>query len=354
MILAGAALIGAALALSFVVLFGEEEAEDRPPMVVEAPATPTPTPDPAPAPAAAPASAQTSTPATAAAPSPAVKPEPASAPSFDVVRVNPAGDAVIAGRAVPGATVTIKDGETVLGTVTADSRGEWVYVPETPLTPGSRQLDLSATAPDGTVIAGERSVVLVIPERETMAAGRPDPALSAPLALSVPRAGAGATALLQAPGGGDDAKVLSLDVVDYDADGELILSGRAPANARVLAYLDGTLLGRADAGGDGRWSLKPARPVAPGDYTLRIDQVRDNGSVVARREMPFTRAVPEADPTPETVVVQPGNSLWRISRRIYGNGTAFTVIYRANADRIRDPDLIYPGQVFVLPPAGGG
>ena len=48
-------------------------------------------------------------------------------------------------------------------------------------------------------------------------------------------------------------------------------------------------------------------------------------------------------------MVQPGNSLWRIARRIYGGGMRYVVIYEANRDQIRDADLIYPGQIFVTP-----
>ena len=49
------------------------------------------------------------------------------------------------------------------------------------------------------------------------------------------------------------------------------------------------------------------------------------------------------------VIVQPGNSLWRLARRAYGKGFAYTVIYRANAAAISDPDLIFPGQIFQIP-----
>jgi nucleoid-associated protein YgaU len=72
---------------------------------------------------------------------------------------------------------------------------------------------------------------------------------------------------------------------------------------------------------------------------------------VARIELPFTRAEPSAVVAAgkASVVVQPGNSLWRLARRSYGSGLKFTVIYQANRDQIRDPDLIYPGQVFALP-----
>ncbi len=49
-------------------------------------------------------------------------------------------------------------------------------------------------------------------------------------------------------------------------------------------------------------------------------------------------------------MVRPGNNLWRIARDTYGDGTRYTVIYGANRGQIGDPDLIYPGQIFTLPP----
>ena len=66
--------------------------------------------------------------------------------------------------------------------------------------------------------------------------------------------------------------------------------------------------------------------------------------------MPFKKTIPVADiPVGDVVLVQPGNSLWRLARRTYGSGLRYTDIYDANRDQIRDPNLIYPGQVFVLP-----
>jgi len=72
--------------------------------------------------------------------------------------------------------------------------------------------------------------------------------------------------------------------------------------------------------------------------------------VTARVSMPFSRAEPVAGAPPEPfVIVQPGNSLWRLARRVYGQGIRYSMIYEANRDHIKDPDLIYPGQVFALP-----
>ena len=54
-------------------------------------------------------------------------------------------------------------------------------------------------------------------------------------------------------------------------------------------------------------------------------------------------------PAAGKVVIQPGNNLWNISRVIYGKGIQYTVIYEANKDQIRNPDKIYPGQIFETP-----
>ncbi|MBS0564700.1 MAG: LysM peptidoglycan-binding domain-containing protein, partial [Proteobacteria bacterium] len=49
------------------------------------------------------------------------------------------------------------------------------------------------------------------------------------------------------------------------------------------------------------------------------------------------------------ITVQPGFTLWGIARKSYGDGFLYVRVYEANKDQIRDPDLIYPGQVFTVP-----
>ncbi len=100
----------------------------------------------------------------------------------------------------------------------------------------------------------------------------------------------------------------------------------------------------------GIWRVSPEKTVKPGLYTLRADQVDGGGKVMARVSMPFSRATPVTAPPPEPfVIVQPGHSLWRLARRTYGQGTRYTTIFQANREQIKDPDLIFPGQVLALP-----
>lgn len=291
----------------------------------------------------------------------------AQGPTFDVVRVNPKGDAVIAGRATPGATVIILDGDTEIGRVVADDHGEWVYVPGKPLSPGKRELGLRMEIPGKKPVLSDQVVMLMVPERSKDLAGK-DARGSQALALMMPRSGQGPSTILQKPvGPAAIPSPLGLDAVEYADKGadktialsgvadtpgnDIIITGHAPANATVNVYLNNAFIGQVHADANGVWRLKPAKPVKPGMYTLRIDQVDGGGKVLARMEFPFSRTQTDtrALKPGSFVVVQPGNSLWRLARRTYGEGVLYSTIYQANTDQIKDPNLIYPGQVFTLP-----
>ena len=277
---------------------------------------------------------------------------PAEPPSFDVVRVEPDGSTVIAGRAAPDSDVTVFNGDKEVGKTKADKKGEWVLVPAQPLAAGNTNLSVSSKAPDGKVQNSEKVVVVVIPERPQGDAAKGQAGEKKPLAVLVPRTGEGESRVLQEPdpGQGIGSDALRLQVIDYDEAGDLSLGGKGKANALLRAYLDNALIGETTVPSDGNWRLRPKQPVMPGTYRLRIDQII-GGKVAQRIELPFSRSEAVAKlPGDKLVIVQPGNSLWRIARRSYGAGLRYSVIYEANRDQIRDPDLIYPGQVFAVPP----
>jgi nucleoid-associated protein YgaU len=302
-------------------------------------------------------------------------------PSFDIVRVAPSGSAVVAGRAAPGAEVAIADNGKVIGKAQADANGAWVFVPPDALAPGGRELSLAARGADGAVVPGDAPVLVIVPAApsrpaETQPSGAaqtvaPAPARPAvvlltppdapPRLLQGPVASTGGNEQTGGPSAGPQNATpagttlrLGLDVVDYDAQGAIRFAGRAPGGAELRLYIDDRAAGDARADAQGRWALTPPGTVAPGDHRLRADQLAEGGRVAARIEVPFTRATFSADAAPQTrVVVQPRQTLWELSRRAYGLGIRYTVIYEANRSQIRDPALIYPGQVFAVP-AGDG
>lgn len=301
----------------------------------------------APAPASLDASAPTPTPA------PALR--PGVVPSFDIVRVGPRG-AVLAGRAEPGATVIVVNNNAKLGQAQADGHGEWMLVSATSLAPGGRELSLSARTADGRDLKGDGTVLLDVPT--SPAASDPVTALLVPQ-VGEPRVLQGApddTAqkLVQKPDQELERKLgarLTLNAVDYDDRRVTRFAGQAPQGAVVRAYVDDAPAGDAAADAQGRWAIAPQRALSRGMHRLRVDQLDGNGQVVARVELPFKRVAPPAAPAAGHVVVQSGQTLWRLARRAYGTGMRYTVIYLANRDQIRDPRLIYPGQVFTVPVA---
>jgi len=492
------------------------------------------------------------------------------APSFDIVRVDPEGNAVIAGRSAPNSDVSILDGDKELGKVTADNRGEWVFIPTEKLPSGESVIRLKEKRSDGNEQESDAAVVLMIPEKGKDIAGQDSDEPSTPLAVLVPKDKDGtraAATVLQAPpvpqraiSTGDDTAIgtgtargtetasvetrtepagtratgdeankdegngsetgaeaatraaavtttdtppqtsvtdnatgarqaqsgrdqkpqgkaqdqvagdparptesaparsqeddstssatqlaevqpaapqrvetkapatpaedaanavastresrpsiepsddtapavesepalpetetvaappkpetvtkpsaervasafpeessksagdgVTVDVIDYDDKGEVVFQGKSEPGSNVEVFIDGNKVGTTQADSGGTWSMNPDKKVDPGTYDLRVDKISPSGRVNARIQMPFVRAgALDELPTDRLVVIQPGNNLWRIATRVYGSGIRYVEIHAANRDQIRDPDLIYPGQVFGLPDGSGG
>jgi nucleoid-associated protein YgaU len=318
-------------------------------------------------------------------------------PTFDTVRVEKTGEAVIAGRAKPGSEVTIMlDGQPI-GTAVASDDGSFVVVPEKPLPPGSGGISIVSKATgETTVTKSDQTVAVIIPEAEkkqdalvaVVSPDQPTKVLQSPgmpEEQSQAAAAPAATEEAAAPPAASKARQIVLDAVDYDPSGNIVFSGQGEPGNNARIYVDNAPVGDATIAADGRWNFAGTARVTPGVHSLRIDSLDAGGNVTSRIEVPFfreeTKNVASAEPGAEQtdtqktdaqvpqaataepasaapdegrVVIQPGNNLWRISKVIYGDGAKYTLLYQANQDQIRDPDLIYPGQVFrtpeVLPP----
>jgi len=284
----------------------------------------------------------------------AAQPNAPVAPSFDVVKVGPNGTAVIAGRAEPGSKVTVRDGDKVIGEVTADRRGEWVLVPDQPISPGDRLLSLEASGPkDGATVKSDETVALSI------SPPKPGGKEETTLAVVLPRNGNAPPRVLQRPDGSlpssqgtptvDKPLALSMDAMEYDDQGRAVLSGRATPGATVQIYAGNQPLATATADAAGEWSATSTRVVGPGRVELRLDQLGKDARVVQRIVVPLAQAATAELIPGQSYTVQPGNNLWQISRRAYGVGTRYLIIYSANLSQIRDPERIYSGQVFRVP-----
>lgn len=302
-------------------------------------------------------------------------------PAFDIARIEPTGEAVIAGRAAPGATVELLRNGELHDRAVADQSGQFVMVPPR-LPPGTYDLTLRSRQTGGQLATSKQSVAVALEpspnDRPSVALMNPDkPTIVLPQPAA-PKPTAAGTVVVEA--------------VEIEPSGKLHVSGRARPGAAVRLYLNDSFVASVTAGPDGRLAVTINEGVAPGGYRIRLDEVAsDTGAVLARGEVPFdvpntvvTASGPAQATTsklldiagaqqpqpaasvstilpnegsPSTVVVPKiatttvsrGDSLWRISRLTYGGGTHYAVIYKANREQIRNPNLIYPGQIFVVP-----
>ena len=147
-----------------------------------------------------------------------------------------------------------------------------------------------------------------------------------------------------------------VDSVVYDAEGEVAVGGRSQsAGTEIQIYLDNQPIIRTRASADGNWQAQLAG-IERGVYRLRVDELNDASQVVSRAEIPFERVTPQIardSDGPQALIVQPGNTLWAMSQARFGDGQRYMRIFDANRDQIRNPDLIFPGQVFIIPPPEG-
>lgn len=218
-----------------------------------------------------------------------------------------------------------------------------------------------------------------------------------------------ATKVLQGAGIDSQNNEMTFNSMDYNEKGEIIFSGDAKANELVRVYINNEFIGESGADTSGRWSLDTGYVMQAGPNSLRFDQVDETGNVSSRRETNITMpklaqvatiSEPKAEtidapnttdtveetaitaeaanptlekvantqvttetqeePLPEAQIIEVnggraiiiwGDNLWNISSKIYGKGELYTTIFKANKGQIRDPNLIYPGQVFLLPEA---
>ena len=225
-----------------------------PPVATAEPSAASPPPTATVAPAVAVAAAKT----TPAPPPAAIK------PAFDVVNVEPTGEAVVAGRAAPNAKVELRDDGKTVAEATANGEGQFVIIPPA-LPPGQHSLTLAAPGESAAQTSNTIEVAVAAPETKSVAA-KPTQAKAATAASS-----SGLPPPAETPSGSPDR--VAVQSVEASAGGRLVAKGAASPNATVRLYLSGAFVGDAKTNADGRWTLTIKHGLTPGGYALRADAI---------------------------------------------------------------------------------
>ena len=330
-------------------------------------------------------------------------------PKFDLFSIDSSGLATIAGKGLAGQDLEIVLDGQVIAVVIPDDNGEFAIILDLGISNNPRSLVLRSSLKDGREIVSDETV-LITPILETdeqdkniiVAEDSSDANSDKPKVDENNNADEKEDAtktnevnkketvesneldtsnVSVAIVSSKDLKVISpavqknaprvsdviIDAISYDAEGEVLLSGRGVEDQHIRIYVDNKPVKTRSIEADGTWSMD-LQEIDAGVYILRIDQLDSDGVVTSRTETPFQKETNQvakqmaalannevADSTPQigiglsTVIIQPGYTLWAVARKTYGFGIQYVRIYHANKDQIRDPDLIYPGQIFKLP-----
>jgi len=272
------------------------------------------------------AEAQTAAPSSAAsanAPAAAAAPQAASndTPTFDVLRVEPDGSAVIAGHAAPNSTLEITNGTSVIAKVNVGPSGDFAAVLDKPLPPGDHQIVLKATDKDGKVFTseeiatvsvpadksgkllamvtkpGKASRLIAVPEeagKVATAPAAPQPATGTE--ASATPAASQSTDVASAPASGTTAPAAApamsseLQITAVEIEGsKIFIAGVTKSGRQVRGSADGSVIGQAQAGGDGHFVIDGNANLTVGDHRIAVEALGGNGQVLVRVEVPFNR-----------------------------------------------------------------
>jgi nucleoid-associated protein YgaU len=288
-------------------------------------------------------------------------------PSFDVLRVEPDGSTVIAGRAAPHSKLEVTDGATIVAKVDVGPSGDFAAILDKPLPPGDHQLVLKATGKDGKATVSEETATVSVPTDkngkllamvtkpgkasriiatptpdaasppaapQTAAASPataanpaqagPAPALAAPSAAPSPDTSVAALPALPAgssklassapgiqvsapasPAATSAGPELRVTAVEIEGN-KIFVAGNTKAGTALRGQADGKPIGTAQAGQDGSFVIEGAIDLAVGDHRIGVEALGPGGQVLVRVEVPFNR--PAGDQVAAVAVPQATNN----------------------------------------------
>lgn len=256
-------------------------------------------------------------------------------PSFDIVRIEPNGNIVVAGRWIANKSISIMQNNKIVATERTDRNGEFVYAPTHPLAPGNYTISLLGVNPD---VRSADKVFLYISEH----------GYKNSVSLLITHDG---STLLQSPSMLVDGD-LAVSKVDYLSTGRIVVTGDALPRLRVSLSLNDRYIGFARVSDNRHFGLgADVGELKSGEtYSLAVRLHDGDGNTVATVTHNFV--MPEMTGDDDTFyTVRRGDCLWIIARNFLRRGILFSMI--ADRNKIENPDLIYPKQKLQIPVNAG-
>ncbi|MGV2049834.1 LysM peptidoglycan-binding domain-containing protein [Agrobacterium sp. 22-209-1] len=242
-------------------------------------------------------------------------------PTFDVLRVEPDGSAVIAGKAQPGAKLEILSNGKVVAQTTIDGSGDFAAVFDNPLPPGDHELVLRSTDANGKATQSEEVATVSVPETKSgellamvskpgkasrvlampeaappalqpqQATPSQQPAASSETTANTAPAPSSATAAPNAAGAPLTSSV-QVTAVEFEGS-KIFVAGSAPAGSTVRALVDDKEIGKSTTEASGHFVIEGDVELAVGNHIITVEELNADGTAKVRVRVPFER--PQTD-----------------------------------------------------------
>ena len=273
---------------------------------------------------------------------------------LEVIRVRPDGSLVIAGKGLPNSKVEIISGSKVIAVTTSDKIGDFVAVPEKQLESGEYFLSFRQTTKDKKVIIANKSVAINVTGAKN----------DIPIVAIVDSEGKLGAKVIQAPGLDANKEIskeekniiedkrdpyIAILAITHDTKvGQLVLSGRAHNGVQINAGFTGKETSSTKIIND-EWNLSIPGKLIAGKQKIFAVLLGKDGKVLSENSIIISGKIIQNANGKTFVVVQKGDALWNIAYQRLGVGNRYIDIVKLNKNKITNPDLIYPKQLFIIP-----
>ena len=253
---------------------------------------------------------------------------------FDIVRLDPSGGIIMAGKTEPDIVIDIYDGNQKLSSVNSDFHGDWVWVSEKKINDGLKRFNLKHRNSEGQVFNSDENIIIFF-EKDVKENQK---------VVKIKNKNQSGIEIMN---NNEQVKGLALDSVEHFDNNKLRLKGRSIPDYEIQIFLSQKLIGKSLVNSNGMWEFS-INKIEFNSVDLEIRSSYEN-NILSLKTKILNGNIDQKLFFEKKIIVEDGNSLWRIARKTLGGGILYAEIYKNNKKIIDDPNLIFPGQVFKIP-----
>ena len=277
-------------------------------------------------------------------------------PEIDIIKVSPDGSFVIAGKGQPNSNINILNKGDLIDSSIVDSDGNWVVVSKENLKTGDNLISIDQINNNGLVLRHKQLFITKIDEHKK----------DQPLVISVPYKNGENISIIQQPSEKQkiykvendlsiqkkiksNKKIFNVKTIFFNENGFVSIKGKVNFGKKIELYINKKIMETIKIE-NSKWQFNSDKIIDYGLHDLLVVLKSDKDEILDKITLPFMRIEMPYNDVPENfILIKPGDMLWTIAYRLYGDPFKYIQIFEENKDQITNPDLIFPGQLFSIP-----